>query len=103
MANVEIEKVLAQMKAMAPAISENTIPKSEGTEFSAFLKESIDKVNDTQMQAGQLAKAFETGDPNVNLSEVMVSIQKASISFEAMLQVRNKLVQAYQDVMNMPM
>ena len=48
-----------------------------------------------------LATAFESGDPTVNLSEVMVAIQKASISFQAMTQVRNNLVSAYKEVMNM--
>jgi flagellar hook-basal body complex protein FliE len=47
--------------------------------------------------------AFESGDANVSLAEVMVASQKASVSFQAMLQVRNKLVEAYKDVMNMPM
>jgi len=45
--------------------------------------------------------AFETGDPNVDIPEVMVAIQKASLSFEAITEVRNKLLSAYQDVMNM--
>lgn len=103
MSNLEIDKVLAQMRTMSgPGIGE-TPAKTEGADFSDLLKQSIDKVNDTQMQAGRLAKAFEAGDPDTNLSEVMVSLQKAGISFQAMLQVRNKLVDAYRDVMNMPM
>ena len=53
------------------------------------------------MAAGK-ATAFEMGDPNVNLSEVMVAIQKANVSFQAMTQVRNNLVSAYKDIMNMP-
>jgi flagellar hook-basal body complex protein FliE len=49
-----------------------------------------------------MSDAFVKGEPNVDLTEVMVAVQKASLSFQAMTQVRNKLVQAYQDVMNMP-
>ncbi len=50
-----------------------------------------------------MTEDFESGDANVSLAEVMVASQKASVSFQAMLQVRNKLVEAYKDVMNMPM
>lgn len=103
MSNIEIEKVLAQMSAMSLKATNGSSEQSSKTEFSDLLKQSIDKVNETQMQAGQLKKAFETGETDTNLSEVMVSIQKASITFEAMVQVRNKLVRAYEDVMNMPM
>ncbi len=103
MSNVEIENVLTQMRLVA-AQSSNTPPdQTVNTDFSQILKDSIDKVNDTQMKAGQLAKAFETGDTDADLAEVMVSLEKASISFESMLRVRNKLVDAYQEVMNMPM
>jgi flagellar hook-basal body complex protein FliE len=68
-----------------------------------MLKQTIGAVNDTQQTAGKMTEAFESGDTNVSLAEVMVASQKASVSFQAMLQVRNKLVEAYQDVMNMPM
>jgi len=68
-----------------------------------MLKQTIGAVNDTQQTAGKMTEAFEAGDTNVSLAEVMVASQKASVSFQAMLQVRNKLVEAYQDVMNMPM
>ena len=103
MSNVEIENVLTQMRLVA-AQSSNILPEQTvNTDFSQILKDSIDKVNDTQMKAGQLAKAFETGDADADLAEVMVSLEKASISFESMLRVHNKLVDAYQEVMNMPM
>jgi flagellar hook-basal body complex protein FliE len=49
-----------------------------------------------------MKKAFEMGDDSVDLSEVMIAAQKSTISFEALSQVRNKLMKAYQDVMNMP-
>jgi len=48
-----------------------------------------------------MAKGFSSGDPNVNLQDVMVNLQKANLSFQQMVQVRNKLVTAYQDMMNM--
>ncbi len=49
-----------------------------------------------------MAQNFSAGDPNVNLQDVMVNLQKASMSFQQMVQVRNRLVTAYQDIMNMP-
>ncbi len=71
-----------------------------GPDFSEVLKNSIDKVNETQQQANQMAEKLAAGDTNQNLHEVMIALQTASISFQEMVQVRNKLVTAYQDVMN---
>jgi flagellar hook-basal body complex protein FliE len=59
-------------------------------------------VNANQKASGDLQKRFEQGDPSVDLPEVMIAMQKSSVSFQAMTQVRNKLVEAYKDVMNMP-
>ncbi|AFU97684.1 flagellar hook-basal body complex protein FliE [Simiduia agarivorans] len=70
--------------------------------FSHLFSQAIDKVNATQQQANQLAKAYETGRENIDITDVMIASQKASVSFQAMVQVRNKLVEAYRDVMNMP-
>ncbi|MFW5446947.1 MAG: flagellar hook-basal body complex protein FliE, partial [Methylophagaceae bacterium] len=57
--------------------------------------------NETQQAAGKLKTAFEMGDPNVSLADAMIASQKASVAFQATLQVRNKLVQAYEEVMRM--
>jgi len=62
----------------------------------------VNKVNEVQQTANQLSTAFEMGESGVDLTDVMVATQKASISFQGMTQVRNKLVQAYQDIMQMP-
>ena len=69
--------------------------------FGDIMQQAIGQVNETQMQAASLSKAFELGE-NVDLSEVMIAVQKSRVSFEALTQVRNKLLSAYQDVMNMP-
>jgi len=71
-------------------------------DFGQLMEAAVNKVNSTQKAAGALQNAYQTGDPNVDITEVMVASQKASVSFQAMLQVRNKLVEAYRDVMNMP-
>ncbi len=69
--------------------------------FGAVLKQTIDSVNSTQQSADALASAWERGAPGVDLARVMVETQKASVSFQALAQVRNRLVSAYQDIMNM--
>ena len=98
-----IDQLLGQLRAASAlaAGAEPSSPQAEGADFAALLKASLDQVNGAQQDASNLAKAFEQGDPNANLQEVMVSLQKANISFQTMVQVRNKLVSAYHDVMNM--
>ena len=101
-----INELLSQMRAMA-YMAKGTEVKNPATEagmpdFGSMLKSAIDNVNETQMQAGALQKAFEMGDPNVDIAQVMIAVQKAGLSFQAMVQARNKIVTAYQDVMNMP-
>lgn len=104
MSEMNVNQVLAQMRAMSlEAGSGKAQETGGGADFAAMLKQSIGAVNDTQQTAGKMTEAFEKGDTNVSLAEVMVASQKASVSFQAMLQVRNKLVEAYKDVMNMPM
>lgn len=105
MSEMNVNQVLAQMRAMSVEAGGKTqaTETSGNADFAAMLKQSIDSVNDTQQTAGKMTGAFETGDSSVSLAEVMVATQKASVSFQAMVQVRNKLVEAYKDVMNMPM
>ena len=93
------------MRSMA-AMAEKKMPLDAVTEankpdFGQMLKDSVNAVNSTQKAATNLTTRFEGGDSSVNLSEVMVALQKANISFQAMTQVRNNLVSAYKDIMNM--
>ncbi len=103
MSDMNVNQVLAQMRAMS--IEAGSKPQATDTsgDFAAMLKQSIDAVNNTQQTANGLAKSFEMGQSDVSLAEVMIASQKASVSFQAMLQVRNKLVDAYKDVMGMSM
>ena len=103
MSDMNIDQVLAQMRAMSIEAGAKPQPEGNSGDFSAILKQSIDAVNDSQKVSGQLAKSFEMGNPDVSLVEVMIASQKASVSFQAMVQVRNKLVEAYKDIMNMPL
>ena len=98
------DTLLTQMRAMAAQAQGNsteTTGAAGQSDFSNLLKQSVDKVNETQTDSKKLQDAFQAGDPNVNVSEVMVAMQKSNVSFQAMLQVRNKLVSAYQEIMNM--
>ena len=70
--------------------------------FANVLKQGLDQVNQTQQSATDLATQFEHGVPGVELPQVMLEMQKANVSFRALTEVRNRLVNAYQEIMNMP-
>jgi flagellar hook-basal body complex protein FliE len=98
------DMLLAQMRALASQAQGNSVQSTQESatgSFSNILGQAVDAVNSNQQQANKLAEAFQKGDPNVALSEVMVSMQKANVSFQAMVEVRNRLVSAYQEIMNM--
>ena len=101
------DALLAQMRQMIEQTQGSTtqttekIPAHSPDSFANLLKSAVNTVNSSQQQAESLAVAFQKGDPNVQMSEVMMSLQKANISFQAMVEVRNKLVNAYQEIMNM--
>ena len=112
----DINSVLAEMRnlrsqvqktdELRPEISPNKIQGTQETQslpkFGDLLANAVNSVNDTQLKSAELSTAFQQGDPNVSLSQVMIQSQKASVSFQALTQVRNKVVQAYEDVMKMP-
>jgi flagellar hook-basal body complex protein FliE len=103
MSDINVNQVLAQMRTMSIEAGSKPAQTDEaGGDFAAMLKQSIDSVNQSQKTSNELATAFESGQSDVSLAEVMIASQKASVSFQAMLQVRNKLVDAYKDVMSMP-
>lgn len=81
----------------------NVKPTEETPSFGDMMSQAINKVNSIQKDSAALATRYEQGDKSVDVTDVMIASQKASVSFQSMLQVRNKLVDAYRDVMNMPM
>ncbi len=98
-----IEQMLSALRATAGQAAgrpAESAAATGGTDFAQVLKNSIDKVNETQVQATQMAEKLAAGDSSQNLHEVMIALQTASVSFQEMVQVRNKLVSAYQDIMN---
>ena len=100
-----IDQMLSVLRATAAQAGGRTeeAPSAAagGVDFAQVLQNSIAQVNQTQQQAETMAANFAAGDNSANLHEVMVSLQKANLSFQEMVQVRNKLVTAYHDVMNM--
>jgi flagellar hook-basal body complex protein FliE len=103
MSGVEMTRLLAEMQRLAAtAESRPTEAASQTSGFADLLQSSIDAVNRAQSSASDMAAALERGDGSVALPEVMIAMQKASLSFQAMTEVRNRLVNAYQEIMNMP-
>lgn len=103
---IDPNQLLTQMRAAQAQATQQPVvnPQSGGAsnvDFSGLMKSAIDQVNQTQQASGKVKTAFEMGDPNVSLADAMIASQKASVAFEATLQVRNKLVKAYEEVMRM--
>jgi flagellar hook-basal body complex protein FliE len=94
----QIRTLNAELQAPIPIQSGETSQAG----FGALLTDAIDQVNKSQLQSADMKSAFETGNSDASLAEVMISVQKADLSFRAMTEVRNKLVTAYQEIMNMP-
>lgn len=110
MNDIKTNELLSQLQLLARQVQEGVPSQSpeqantnDAVPFSELIQDSINNVNDQQMKAGAAAKAFELNDPEVPLSKVMIEMQKARVSFEALKQVRNQLVDAYKQVMNMPL
>jgi flagellar hook-basal body complex protein FliE len=100
-----IDQVLGELKAMSALAGGQSAsqaqPAAGSPDFATMLKSSLDQVSQVQQDAQAQQLAFQSGAPEANLQDVMVSLQKASLSFQTMVQVRNKLVSAYQEVMSM--
>jgi len=104
MASMQIQQVLAEMRSLqarASGVGGAPTAGAQPSEFANLMKNSIDHVATMQNQATALANAYEAGDKSVDLTKVMLEVQKAGLAFHAMTEVRNKLVDAYTQVMNM--
>lgn len=115
----DINSVLAQMRSLRSEMQQSSqgmempslrpegmsttrVGESEKGSFTTLLKSAVDTVNGHQQETSRLREAYERGDPNIDLPQVMIQAQKSSVSFEAITQVRNRLVQAYEDISKMP-
>lgn len=101
-----IENMLSQMRQVAqaagtmPVRAESPLESQGG--FAAELQRTLARVSEAQNTAKIQAESFQAGDPGVSLNDVMIDMQKAGIAFQATLQVRNRLIQAYQEIASMP-
>lgn len=123
MSTIDVNSVLAQIRTLSAQTQLQSAPKIPrvapegtgaignvgGTEpvkatpgFGSLMRDGIQSVNESQQNVARLQQSFELGDPSVDLATVMTAGAKAQVSFRAMVEVRNRLVSAYQEVMNMP-
>jgi flagellar hook-basal body complex protein FliE len=117
MSSMQVDSVLAQIRQLqqqtrigAPAQLRPTAPSagveaagaSGSVSFANVMRQGLERVNEMQSRASHMATQFERGVPGVELSQVMIESQKASVAFRATVEVRNRLVNAYQEIMNMP-
>jgi len=96
---------VAQPGAIAPELLRGAGVSAAGATgggFTELLASKLSEVNQMQKTSSELATRFEQGDPAVDVAEVMVAMQRSSVGFTAVTQVRNRLISAYQDIMNMP-
>lgn len=99
-----VDSLLAQMRVAAAAAGlrePSQVAQASKVDFANVLKSSLDGVAQSQSRSEEMQKAFVLGDDRVSLSDTMIAMQKASINFQTAVQVRNKFVQAYNDIMNM--
>jgi|SRR5580698_9215690 flagellar hook-basal body complex protein FliE len=104
MSSMQIQQVLAEMRSLqarASGVAETPTATTQPSDFANLMKNSVDQVAGMQNQATALADAYEAGDKSVDLTKVMLEVQKAGLAFRAMTEVRNKLIDAYTQVMNM--
>lgn len=110
MSDLAISSVLAQIRSLqaqsglrTPPGATQPVGKAPGAEFASLLKQGLEKVSEAQATARGLQEAFAAGDSRVELSDVMLASAQAQVGFRATVEVRNRLVSAYQDIMNLPL
>ncbi|AGG90073.1 flagellar hook-basal body complex protein FliE [Rhodanobacter denitrificans] len=107
MSTIDVNNLLSQMRQMtaqvrAPEAAVKPAAAVGQADFSDVLKQSLSAVGRNQLEAGHLAASFERGDPGADLGRTMIAVQKADLSLRTVVEVRNKLVDAYKEIMNMP-
>ena len=104
MSDIDVTKILSDMQRLVSEAQNDQAARAGDApdSFSELLRSSVERVNDMQVSAAQTAEAFERNASEASLPEVIIALQKANLSFQAMTEVRNRLVSAYQDIMNMP-
>lgn len=106
MSQIDVNSVLSQMRALGAqasgAMPAPTASSSNGLDFSSLFKQTIGSVAAQQNEAQKQVSAFERGDPGADIVKTSIAGQKADLAFRGLVEVRNKLVDAYTTIMNMP-
>lgn len=107
MNDINVNQVLSQIRALSQQASQRPAPAAEqvapSNGFGNLINGALNSASSAENKAQQLAKSFELGDPSADLAKVMVAQAQAQVSFRAASEVRNRLVSAYQEIMNMPL
>ena len=102
---MRIDGLQGEMQAMmveAASARPTGTGQAVGADFGNMLTQAINNVNSLQKTSGSLQARFDSGDQSVSLSDVMIARNKSSVAFEATIQIRNRLVESYKELMNMP-
>lgn len=97
-----IEGVVSQLNVTAAQAANQTRPVVDAPGFGDHLISAVNEINTTRINSAKKAEDFTLGKADISLNDVMVDMQKASLSLQMGIQVRNKLVAAYQEIMSMP-
>ncbi|MFB9995932.1 flagellar hook-basal body complex protein FliE [Providencia rustigianii] len=97
-----IEGVVSQLNVVATQATNHAKPVIDPVGFADHLVASVNQINEVRTKSTQNVQDFTMGKPDLSLNDVMVDMQKASLSLQMGIQVRNKLVAAYQEIMSMP-
>lgn len=105
-----MQNMIAKAQMQTPGISQpnmgnietRQVTQTNGSDFASMLKSAVDNVNGLQKHSKALQTAVEMGDRSVSISDAMIASQKSSVAFSATVEVRNKFVEAYKEIMSMP-
>lgn len=108
MSDIDVRSVLSQIRALQSQTQVQpravSAPAAEGAPaFGKVMEAALDRVSLTQAKANDLQTKFQLGDPNTDLASVMLASSRASVEFKGLVETRNRMVRAYQDIMNMPL
>lgn len=112
MSDIDVSSVLSQIRALKaqagnlskPASIPTSDAAAEGpSSFGRVMSTALDRVSLSQDSASQLQSKFQLGDANTDLASVMLASSRAQVEFKGLVEVRNRMVRAYQDIMNMPL
>lgn len=98
----EMQNMIGQTRLQVNEPQQINEINSSASDFATMLKHAVDGVNNMQLNSKDMQQRFEMGDPSLSLAEVMLAKEKSGIAFEATVQVRNKVLDAYKQIMNMP-